>query len=113
MVPGRNIWTGRVGNTELANMGLTDSTSLRFGSPSRANCRVPEDVDFTLSEQVQTCGGCHARRAELQQRDIASDFLNNYSLSPLLEGLYHADGQIQDEVYVLGSFLQSKMHAQS
>jgi len=28
----------------------------------------------------------------------------------LEEGLYHADGQIQGEVYVYGSFLQSKMH---
>ncbi|MFB3105985.1 MAG: cytochrome c3 family protein, partial [Pseudomonadales bacterium] len=28
----------------------------------------------------------------------------------LREELYHADGQIDDEVYVYGSFLQSKMH---
>ena len=28
----------------------------------------------------------------------------------LRPGLYHADGQILDEVYVYGSFLQSKMH---
>ena len=27
------------------------------------------------------------------------------------EGLYHSDGQIQGEVYVLGSFLQSAMYA--
>ena len=29
----------------------------------------------------------------------------------LEEGLYHADGQILDEVYVYGSYLQSKMYA--
>jgi Flp pilus assembly protein TadD len=29
----------------------------------------------------------------------------------LTEGLYYPDGQIQDEVYEYGSFLQSKMHA--
>jgi len=29
----------------------------------------------------------------------------------LRDGLYHADGQIRDEVYVYGSFLQSKMYA--
>ena len=79
--------------------------------PIAGQLQIPSDADFTLIEQVQTCGGCHARRAELHKRDIASDFINNYSLSPLLEGLYHADGQIQDEVYVMGSFLQSKMHA--
>jgi hypothetical protein len=31
--------------------------------------------------------------------------------SLLVDGLYHADGQIDDEVYVYGSFLQSKMYA--
>lgn len=98
------------GNTNLNNMGLLTNIA-KVWEPIAGQLQIPEDVDFTISEQVQTCGGCHARRAELQQRDIASDFLNNYSLSPLLEGLYHADGQIQDEVYVMGSFLQSKMHA--
>lgn len=98
------------GNIELRNMGLLINID-KVWEPIAGQLQIPSDADFTVSEQVQTCGGCHARRAELQKRDIASDFLNNYSLSPLLEGLYHADGQIQDEVYVMGSFLQSKMHA--
>jgi hypothetical protein len=34
-----------------------------------------------------------------------------YNLALLRPGLYHADGQIQDKVYVYGSFLQSKMYA--
>ncbi len=98
------------GNSELNNMGLLTNIDAVW-EPIAGQLQIPEDVDFTISEQVQNCGSCHARRAELQKRDIASEFLNNYSLSPLLEGLYHADGQIQDEVYVMGSFLQSKMHA--
>jgi predicted CXXCH cytochrome family protein len=32
-------------------------------------------------------------------------------VEPIVEGLYHADGQQRDEVYVHGSFLQSRMHA--
>src|SRR5262249_1754445 len=32
-------------------------------------------------------------------------------VSPLARGLYHADGQMQDEVYNYGSFKQSKMFA--
>lgn len=98
------------GNTALNNMGLLTNID-KVWEPIAGQLQIPDEVDFTLSAQVQNCGSCHARRAELQKRDIASDFLNNYSLSPLLEGLYHADGQIQDEVYVMGSFLQSKMHA--
>jgi hypothetical protein len=36
--------------------------------------------------------------------------MESYLPSLLVEGLYHADGQIDDEVYVYGSFLQSKMY---
>ncbi len=94
---------------QLNNMGLLTSID-KVWEPVAGQVQIPEGVDFTLSGQVQVCGSCHARRAELQQRDIADAFLNNYSLSPLVEGLYHPDGQILDEVYVMGSFLQSKMH---
>lgn len=102
------------GSTELieglGDMGLLVNID-KVWEPVAGQLQIPEDVNFTLSKQIQTCGACHSRRAELQKRDITDDFLNNYSLSPLLEGLYHPDGQIQDEVYVMGSFLQSKMHA--
>ena len=71
---------------------------------------IPENSNGQMSQQLQTCAACHSRRAELQHRDMASAFLDNYSLSPLLPDLYFADGQILDEVYVVGSFLQSRMH---
>jgi predicted CXXCH cytochrome family protein len=63
-----------------------------------------------VSGQVQVCGGCHSRRGELVQPDITADFFDNFSLSPVVDGLYFADGQIRDEVYEAGSFLQSRMH---
>ena len=62
--------------------------------------------------QSETCARCHSRRGVL--RDGAVDgrpFGDSFRLSLLEEDLYFADGQIQDEVYVYGSFLQSKMHA--
>ena len=37
--------------------------------------------------------------------------LDTHRPALLAEGLYHADGQILDEVFVYGSFRQSKMHA--
>jgi predicted CXXCH cytochrome family protein len=60
--------------------------------------------------QLQVCASCHSRRAELQQTDPQAGFFDNYSLSPLLENLYFPDGQMQEEVYETGSFLQSRMH---
>ena len=41
----------------------------------------------------------------------ARPFLDDFQPATLDEGLYYPDGQIQDEVYVWGSFVQSRMHA--
>lgn len=63
------------------------------------------------SSQVDTCARCHSRRGILAEEfSPGSSFLDHYLPSLLDAGLYHPDGQIQDEVYVYGSFLQSKMH---
>ncbi len=59
------------------------------------------------------CAACHSRREPLSatSRDPHSDFHNDFNLATLRDGLYFPDGQILDEVYVYGSFAQSKMHA--
>jgi predicted CXXCH cytochrome family protein len=62
--------------------------------------------------QIETCAKCHSRRHMLH-----ADFrpgrplLDYYEPSLLSAGLYHDNGQILDEVYEYGSFLESKMHA--
>jgi predicted CXXCH cytochrome family protein len=65
------------------------------------------------TNQLETCASCHSRREGTVHPDFrpGNRFLDHYELSPLLPGLYHANGQIHDEVYEYGSFLQSKMHA--
>lgn len=66
------------------------------------------------SIQIETCAKCHSRRHQVHGDFRAGQpFLDSYQPSLLHESLYHADGQIQDEVYVYGSFLQSKMHAEN
>jgi tetratricopeptide (TPR) repeat protein len=66
----------------------------------------------TSQEQVALCAPCHSRRSELGDYDHRSPVLmDNVVPRPLREGLYHADGQILEEVYVWGSFVQSKMYA--
>ncbi len=62
-------------------------------------------------QYVEMCAACHSRRAEIGDYDHSqSDLLQDHVPSLLTEGLYHADGQILDEVYVWGSFVQSKMY---
>jgi tetratricopeptide (TPR) repeat protein len=60
---------------------------------------------------VDLCAPCHARRAETGDYDhFQVDLLENLVPSLLVEGTYHADGQILEEDYVWGSFVQSKMY---
>jgi len=62
-------------------------------------------------EQTDTCARCHSRRGILAEGFTpGGEFLDHYRPALLDDGLYHPDGQILDEVYVYGSFLQSKMH---
>ncbi len=62
---------------------------------------------------IQQCAGCHSRRENLTDGNPlpGTPFHDAFRLALLRPGLYHADGQILDEVYVYGSFLQSKMYA--
>lgn len=61
--------------------------------------------------QISACAPCHSRRSQLAEgMQPGDDFFDFYSPSLLDQGLYFADGQILDEVYVYGSFLQSSMH---
>jgi len=61
---------------------------------------------------MHACFRCHSRRRifnpHFQAGEDFYDYFANELLSPTT---YHNDGQILDEVYVHGSFIQSKMYA--
>ncbi|MEZ9721041.1 tetratricopeptide repeat protein [Vibrio splendidus] len=69
----------------------------------------PKDIIHT--NQVQTCAQCHSRRTQLNETGdhVNGSFFDEYRLSLITPELYHNDGQIYDEDYVYGSFLQSAM----
>ncbi len=65
----------------------------------------------SASLQLNTCAPCHSRRTQIKAGFRPGDqFDDFYALELLQPHLYHADGQIKDEVYVYGSFLQSEMY---
>ncbi len=62
--------------------------------------------------EVETCGLCHARRGEFSEDWVPGQPLSDtHMVSTIARGLYHADGQMLDEVYNYGPFKQSKMFA--
>jgi Tfp pilus assembly protein PilF len=63
-------------------------------------------------EQIDLCAPCHSRRSSLRDNPHRNIDFMDYGIPQLLgEGYYFADGQILEEVYVYGSFMQSKMYA--
>jgi predicted CXXCH cytochrome family protein len=68
---------------------------------------------------VETCAPCHSRRGQIAEgfephldgARVGQTFLDSFD--PVLPGdpAYHADGQILEEDYEWGSFLQSRMYA--
>ena len=65
---------------------------------------------LTSNHQIDSCARCHARRGTLGEYHPGKPLLDTHRLAVIEEPLYWPDGQIRDEVYVYGSFIQSKMH---
>ena len=84
--------------------GVSWTVDASSGRPERS---VPRTTDA----EIATCAQCHSRRAQIADGYTAgASFDDFYAVQPLVEGLYHPDGQQRDEVYVYGSFLQSRMY---
>jgi len=65
----------------------------------------------TSTKLVDECARCHARRSQLTPYfDYTGHFLDHYYPSLINPPEYQFDGQIKDEDYVYGSFVQSKMY---
>jgi predicted CXXCH cytochrome family protein len=80
-----------------------------FADGARIAERIP---DGSGREEIEVCAQCHARRSQLtDEYEAGQPFLDGFRPALLEPELYHADGQMRDEVYVYGSFLQSKMAA--
>ena len=80
-------------------------------NPATGNSR--RSAPRQTSREINTCAGCHSRRSRIADSTwSAGEFLENYQPAFIQPPLYHADGQVLDEVYVYGSFLQSRMYQQ-
>ena len=66
----------------------------------------------TSNREIEACARCHSRRGQFDDAwHPGLPFGDAYRLALIEPGLYHADGQMRDETYNVGSFLQSRMHA--
>jgi len=93
-------WAERRRQGEVA----PDVAGERFGLPTNLS-------KMTGAQQVEACAQCHSRRSELTASYVPGQpRLDHFLPSLLSPPMYHADGQQFEEVYVDGSFRQSKMY---
>jgi predicted CXXCH cytochrome family protein len=99
---------------DLPAMGLT----VRLKDPDRGTWvfdqEVPtarRSVPLRSTVQIEACARCHARRVQFSPDYVYGEpLLQTHYPEMLEERLYFPDGQIREEVYVYGSFRQSKMY---
>ena len=91
---------------ELADRdGGTWSTDPQTGKPRRSEPRASHS-------EIEVCARCHSRRGQIwADYEFGKPLYNTHRLAVLDQQLYFPDGQIKDEVYVYGSFIQSRMYA--
>jgi len=71
---------------------------------------VVKTRDISSEDFIRICARCHSRRSSIENFSHGHENIMDYMIPSLLnENLYYSDGQILDEVYVYGSFMQSKM----
>ncbi len=87
-----------------ASNHLNEANSGKFSSNKGFITRVDKD------NYINTCGRCHSRRSKLKDgHNFKEDYYDQYHLVDLDIEHYQPDGQINEEDFVLGSFLSSKM----
>jgi predicted CXXCH cytochrome family protein len=104
-------WAGGDRKKEDRGFGFSLDDRGVFAPAEGAAFKTMQRVDGKRpSVQVGTCGACHSRRSEIAHYRAGEPFDDQYRLTLVEPGMYYPDGQINDEVYVYGSFIQSKMH---
>jgi predicted CXXCH cytochrome family protein len=111
--PGAEHLQWAAGTRQAGNRGFSFSLRDRgaFGPSPAETSRTMQRLDGKHpTTQIETCASCHARRSEIDPHRAGAAFDNHFRLALIEQDLYFPDGQILDEVYVYGSFLQSKMY---
>ncbi len=116
--PGSNhmAWAKHApGSEKLADHGLIVALDERRGvtwTRVAATGNAIRSAPLESERELGVCAQCHSRRAALAPgMNHDGRFFDTHEIALLSEHLYFADGQQRDEVYDVGSFLQSKMHA--
>lgn len=90
---------------------LTAANRTQWHFAENQKIATPVVNGFDPKSTTELCSRCHSRRSQLaESNNPAQTLLDSHQPELLTSGNYFADGQMQDEVFNYGSFLQSKMY---
>src|SRR6185436_62106 len=99
--PGADVGLTKVGAGDGASWTFNPATGI-----AHRDRLLPSHVE------VEMCARCHSRRSQLtDEYQVGRPLADTHRPTLLEEDLYFPDGQIREEVYEYGSFLQSRMYA--
>ena len=84
--------------------------------PSQWQWQQGEAISARTSpaQPMDACLACHSLRQPIYTEGVspegAAQWMDHFYPTPVQQPLYFSDGQIREEVFVFGSFSQSKMH---
>jgi Tfp pilus assembly protein PilF len=118
--PGSNhvAWAKKQGDWKAldATLGLAlalDERRAVVWTPVAETGNARRSAPRSTAREIEMCARCHARAARLTDDYVhGKPPLDTHRLSLLDDELYWNDGQMRDEVYNWGSFVQSEMYAQ-
>jgi predicted CXXCH cytochrome family protein len=110
-------WAQSGAPADVAHRGLSVALRDASGGAWRVDANDPRGIARwegpprqATAAQVETCAPCHARARPIVADPLpGARFLDTHAPLLLVRGEYHADGQIQGEVFEWGSFAQSRM----
>jgi len=102
---------GTLGNSSELGVDLDDHGRAIWQMNLETGIAERSDLAMRPPQQPESCGRCHSRRGVISaEYEYGKPLADTHRPALLHDPLYFSDGQIRDEVYVYGSFLQSRMY---
>ncbi|RHW76988.1 tetratricopeptide repeat protein [Colwellia sp. RSH04] len=107
-------WTKQKSTQDIVDKGFSRDLSKSVKAWAlKDNATTMSPTSIKHSQQNFVCAQCHSRHVQISDENHVdkNEFGERYLLSLINSSLYYPDGQVYDENFVYGSFLQSKMNA--
>lgn len=103
--------SGSVTGSKGLQVDLDDHGRATWRMNAATGIAERSEVALQQTRQPEACGRCHARRGNITSHyEFGKPLAETHRVALLEPALYFDDGQVRDEVYVYGSFLQSRMY---